>query len=112
VRHRQVEGGGLADEACVGKTWSEPVDHGDRPRARVLLVGDQSEDDVPGGPPSRDRLRRRDHRGHAALHVAGAPPQQATRAEVPFDPAGERLGHAGRADRVQVPVEHDGAAAP
>src|SRR3954471_22885898 len=105
-----VEAGRLGHDARVGEDAA--LDDGGAPRARGLLVRVGGDDEVAGEVDAerREDFRGNDHRGDAALHVAGpAPVQRAVtqlRVERIARPALLWLGR----DDVDVAVEEKRAA--
>ena len=104
VRHHQLQLGRLGHDRGVR---ADPAQHLLHAEARVLLVGDGGHDDVPGEPGARSLARRDQRGGDASLHVVGAPAVE----PIALDPRAMRVGHAVDAHRVEVPAEHEGAAA-
>jgi len=70
----------------------------------VLFVGNGRDDHLPVDAGAARVAARDQGRGEAALHVVGAAPDQ----PVAVDPGLQRALHRAKADRVQVPAEHQG----
>ncbi len=101
VADGHVEIGRLGDDAGIGTPARHERIGAD---ARVLLVDDAGDDDLSGGQAAalRHDAHGIDHRRDAALHVLGA---AAVHPSVAHDRI-ERRRHAGHADRVDVPAQH------
>ena len=101
------EPGGLGDEDGLGGEVEvgEGGDERGGADARVLLVGDEGEDDLHGEVCGLGALGGDDDRGDAPEHVAGAATREAR--AVVADPRLEGAIHALDPHRVEVPGERD-----